>query len=224
MAKVNRIITAEDRENAQRLYAIWSAYKARTKATQADLAKMMGFSGQAVVSQFLNCAVAMNTDVIIRFARILGVDPEKIDPRLAGIKITTTQLHTRSVPIIATLSGQRLSALATIEIATSMEKELYAVAVDTDGFEPYAKKGSTLIVSQDEDPISGDEVFMRVKVAGATTHTVRVYVTTDLERNVAVTRTLSGETLETDLEHIELMDPIVAIERPQVARPQRCKA
>lgn len=223
MAKVNRIITAEDRENAKRLYAIWSAYKARTKATQADLAKQMGFSGQAVVSQFLNCAVAMNTDVIIRFARILGVDPEAIDPRLKGVKIATKQVHTRSVPVIATMSGQRLSALSTIEIATSMEKALYAVAVDTDGFEPYARKGSTLIVSQDEEPVSGDEVFMRVKVAGATTHTVQMYVTTDLERNVAVTRTLSGETLETDLDRIELMDPIVAIERPQVVRPMRCK-
>lgn len=221
MAKVNRTITPEDRANANRLYGIWNAYKARTKATQADLAKAMGFSSQAVVSQFLTCAIALSTDATLKFARALGVEPAQIDPRLEGIRLTIPSVKTRSVPIIATLSGQRPPALASIEIATSMEKELYAVAVDTDGFEPLAKKGSTLIVSQDEEPVSGDEVFMRLQVGGAMTHTVRVFVTTDLERNIAVTKTLSGELLETSLEHIDLMDPIVAVERPQVARPQR---
>ena len=103
-----------------------------------------------------------------------------------------------------------------------MDKKLYAVAVDVDGSEPFARKGSTLIVSQDEEPVSGDEVFMKYRVDGRDCHAVRVYVTTDLERGVAVTSSIGSRDFhETQLCDIELLDPIVSVERPQTVRPKR---
>lgn len=222
MATPRRNITPQDLENAARLKSIWLTYKESTKSTQTDLAAMMGFAGQGVVTQYLNGSIALNTDAILRFARVLGVSPEKINPDLAGISITPSELRLTRVPVVAALSGASPGRLASIEIATSMDKKLYAVSVDTDGSEPFARKGSTLVVSQDEDPVSGDEVFMKYRVGSTNLHAIRVYVTTDLEKRVAVTRALgSKDFLETSLDDIELLDPIVSVERPQVARPRR---
>lgn len=222
MATLRRTITPQDLENAARLKASWLAYKEATKSTQADLAKLMGFAGQGVVTQYLNGNIALNTDAILRFARVLGVAPEKINPELAGISITPSDLHLVRVPVLFALSGAEVGRLASIEIATGMNKKLYAVSVDTDGSEPFARKGSTLVCSQDEDPVSGDEVFMRYRVGAQELHAIRVYVTTNLETRVAVTRPLgSKEFIETNLDDIDLLDPIVSVERPQVTRPQR---
>ena len=217
-----RTISQQDLENATRLKTAWLAYKEATKSTQAELAKILGFAGQGVVTQYLNGSIALNTDAILRFARALGVSPATINPELAGLSITPTDLRLVRVHILANLSGAPPGRLASIEIATSMDKKLYAVAVDTEGSEPFARKGSTLVVSQDEEPVSGDEVFMKYRVGKNDLHAIRVYVTTDLERRVAITRALgSKEFIETNLDDIELLDPIVSVERPQVARPKR---
>lgn len=222
MATPRRNITPQDLENAARLKAKWIVYKEATKSTQADLAELLGFAGQGVVTQYLNGSIALNTDAILRFARVLGVTPAEINPDLAGISITPKDMHLTRVPILGTLSGAPPGRLASIEIATTMDKKLYAVAVDTDGSEPFARKGSTLVVSQDEEPVSGDEVFMKYRVGGAELHAIRVYVTTDLERGVAITRGLgSKEFIETNLADIDLLDPIISVERPQVVRPKR---
>lgn len=222
MATPRRTITPQDLDNAARLKSKWLAYKEATKTTQADLAEILGFAGQGVVTQYLNGLIALNTDAIIRFARVLGVRPEEINPDLAGITITPSDLHLVRVHILGTLSGASPGRLASIEIATTMDKKLYAVAVDTEGSEPFARKGSTLIVSQDEEPVSGDEVFMKYRVGNADLHAIRIYVTTDLERGVAITRGLgSKEFIETNLTDIELLDPIISVERPQVVRPKR---
>lgn len=222
MATPRRTITDRDLANAARLKNIWLAYKEATKSTQTDLAEILGFAGQGVVTQYLNGSIALNTDAILRFARVLGVSPAEINPDLAGISITPTDLRLTRIPILASLSGAPPGRLASIEIATSMDKKLYAVAVDTEGSEPFARKGSTLVVSQDEEPVSGDEVFMKYRVGKNDLHAIRVYVTTDLERRVAITRSLgSKEFIETSLDDIELLDPIVSVERPQIARPKR---
>lgn len=222
MATPRRTITDRDLANAARLKNIWLAYKEATKSTQTDLAEILGFAGQGVVTQYLNGSIALNTDAILRFARVLGVSPADINPELAGISIVPTDIRLTRIHILANLSGAPPGRHAGIEIATSMDKKLYAVAVDIDGSEPFARKGSTLVVSQDEEPVSGDEVFMKYRVGKNELHAIRVYVTTDLERRVAITRGLgSKEFIETSLDDIELLDPIVSVERPQVVRPKR---
>ncbi|WP_052321214.1 helix-turn-helix domain-containing protein [Pseudomonas fluorescens] len=222
MATPRRTITPHDLDNAARLKSKWLAYKEATKTTQADLAEYLGFAGQGVVTQYLNGLIALNTDAIIRFARVLGVKPEEINPDLAGISITPTDMRLVRIHILANLSGAPPGRHAGIEIATTMDMKLYAVAVDIDGSEPFARKGSTLIVSQDEEPVSGDEVFMKYRVGDTDLHAIRIYVTTDLERGVAITRGLdSKEFLETNLSDIELLDPIISVERPKVARQKR---
>lgn len=75
-----RTITTLDKEKAARLLALWMRKKPELKLTQSSAAQALGFANQGVVSQYLNCYIALNTDVVLRFAKLLGVSPGEIDP------------------------------------------------------------------------------------------------------------------------------------------------
>ena len=103
-----------------------------------------------------------------------------------------------------------------------MTRQLYRVSVADDSLGIYAPRGSTLIVSPEEEPISGDEVFIRYELDGRHIHLVLQYVMTDAAHNVMVVQDLIAQAkTELILDRIEVFDPIVAIERPEVNRPVR---
>lgn len=107
---------------------------------------------------------------------------------------------------------------------TQMTRQVYGVSVDTDGFSPFAKQGSTLIVSQEEDPVSGDEVFIRIILQSGPLHMIKTYITTDAERGVAIVANIDGsDRHELQLDRIEVLDPIISVERPAVNRPIRLR-
>lgn len=218
-----RIITDRDRDNANRLRAIWARKRKELGLTQAKLATLMGFSNQGVVSQYLNCYIALNMDVIVRFSKHLQVTPGEIDPELGTFTLLKDAPRMVRIPVLAKLSGTKPGTLETVEIATKMQKQLYAVSVDTDGFEPFAEQGATLIVSPGEEPVSGDKVFIRhVNSAGTALHMIKVYMLTDLARGVVIVHDLqSKDPHELSLDGLEALDPIVGVERPAVTRPTR---
>ena len=103
-----------------------------------------------------------------------------------------------------------------------MARQVYGVSVDTDGFAPFVKRGSTLVISQEEEPVSGDEVFIRLQTPTGPLHLVKVYMLTDLNRKVVVVHDLDSTLMEElPLEHVEVLDPILSVERPAVNRPIR---
>jgi hypothetical protein len=217
-----RILTPADRTNAERLLAIWTRRKDGLKLTQTSAAQALGFANQGVVSQYLNCHIALNTDVILKFAKLLGVSPGEIAPSLATLSIAGGAMRLVRIPILAKLSGQKPGSLETVEIMTRMDRKIYAVAVDTDGFEPFYDQGSTLIVSQNEDPITGDKVFIRHTRGDHSVHIIKVYVLTDHVAKTVVLRDLGGdENFTLPLAEIDACDPIVGVEAPVIKRPIR---
>lgn len=218
-----RNITPYDLENAKRLSAIWRVKKTELGLTQIKLANLMGYKSQSAIAQYLNGDVPLNTDAIIRFAQVLGVEPKAINPELSFLQILSRNTATRRIAILWAMSGRKTTPLDSIEITAPMDKQFYAVDVDTDGFEPYARKGSRLVVCGDEEPVSGDTVFMRYRLSDNTTlHTVSTFVTMDLERQVAVTKTLdTRQLMETPLDAIDMLDPIETVEQPKTVRPRR---
>ena len=123
---------------------------------------------------------------------------------------------------MAKLSGESCGAFKTVEIMTQMTRQVYGISVDVTGFEPFAKRGSTLVVSLEEDPVSGDEVFIRLSAERGHAHLIKTFVTVDNTRQVAIVKSLGGSTHEEiALDDIEIMDPIVCVERPAVNRPIR---
>jgi transcriptional regulator with XRE-family HTH domain len=221
---INRTITEQDRKNAARLKALWQAKKGPLNLTQVSAATALGYKAQSMVSQLLNGNVALNTDAILKWAQLLQVSPSDIDPSMTALGFSKSTLRQVKVAIIARMSGEPAGPFETVEITTQMARQVYGVTVDTEGFEPFAKKGSTLIISQEEEPVSGDEVFVRMTTPTGFIHLIKHYVMTDAARGVAVVRDLNDHQLEElPLDRVEVLDPIVSVERPIVTRPIRLR-
>lgn len=218
-----RNITPQDLDNAKRLRNLWNNRKGKLGLTQLKAAEKLGFQ-QPMVSQLLSGKVALNTDHILKWAQLLGASPDEIDPRLSSLGYSSDALRRVKVPIVASLSGAPVGSFQNVEISTRMTRQVYGVTVDDDTLGSYAKRGSTLIVSQEEEPISGDEVFIRFELDGHHLHLVAHYVTTDTQRGVVVIKDLHTQAQsELELDRIEILDPIVSVERPIVSRPIRLR-
>lgn len=79
---MNRKISESDKIAAQNLRNIWESKRESLGLTQEKAADIMGFATQGAVSQYLNGRTALNTDTILKFASLLRVDPEDINPEL----------------------------------------------------------------------------------------------------------------------------------------------
>ena len=78
-----RTITAADKDAARRLLAIWESKKQELKLTQVTVADEIGTS-QSAISQYLNGTIALNTDAVIVFAKLLQCEPKDICPVLGS--------------------------------------------------------------------------------------------------------------------------------------------
>ena len=220
----NRVITERDKAVASRFSKIWQAKKGELSLTQIKLAERMGWNSQSMVSQTLSGKVALSTDAILKLAQVLHVSPGELDPALQGLTISPNKLRHVKAPILARMSGEAPGVFEIVEIATTMTRQVYGVSVDTDGFEPFAKKGCTLILSQEEEPVSGDEVFIRLHTEKGPLHLLKTYVTSDHSRGVVVVRDLNGDQPhELPLDQVEVLDPVISVERPTLNRPVRLR-
>ncbi len=75
-----RQLTAQQKIAQQRLREIWHAKKKRLDLTQEKAAHLIGWSSQGAVASYLNGRIGLNTDAIMKFAKLLEVKPSDIDP------------------------------------------------------------------------------------------------------------------------------------------------
>ena len=98
-----RIITAADKDAARRLRAIWESKKQELKLTQIAVADEIGTS-QSAISQYLNGTIALNTDAVLVFAKLLQCEPRDIRPAL-GRKLKIN----RRIAVIRSSTGAILN-------------------------------------------------------------------------------------------------------------------
>ena len=79
-----RTPTAKDRKKAQTLKTLWEARKHDLDLTQNSASKELGLT-QPTFSQYLNAIIPLNTDIIFKFAKLLQVTPQTVDPTLINI-------------------------------------------------------------------------------------------------------------------------------------------
>lgn len=71
---------------AMRLKAIYQDRKRKDPSlTQDKIADLCEWSGQSVVSQYLNGRIPLNIGALIKFANVLGFSLDEVSPRLAGL-------------------------------------------------------------------------------------------------------------------------------------------
>ncbi len=79
------IVTDKDIQIAERLRRIWDAKRAQLSLSQEKAAEILGFKTQGAVSQFLNAKVPLNTENTLKFAALLEVPAEEINPALTDL-------------------------------------------------------------------------------------------------------------------------------------------
>ncbi|TLM79939.1 hypothetical protein ACONUD_00755 [Microbulbifer harenosus] len=71
--------TAGQKQAQQNLRAIWQAKKKQLDLTQVKAAHLMDWNSPRSSASHLDGRIPLNTDVMLKFAELLNVPPEKID-------------------------------------------------------------------------------------------------------------------------------------------------
>lgn len=95
-------LTQEQLEESRRLKEIFLKRKAEAKErgeklTQDDIADACGYTGQSVVSQYLNGRIALNLDALLKFSKALDFTPSEVSPRLGKFMAPPSQENVERV-------------------------------------------------------------------------------------------------------------------------------
>ena len=84
MAK-RRELTAAELDAAKALQQIWSAKKDGLHLTQGKVAQICGWSNESAFGAYLHARVPLNTEAVLRLAKILKVHPIEIMPEIVDL-------------------------------------------------------------------------------------------------------------------------------------------
>lgn len=155
---MNRNITDKDLDTAKRLKAIWEAKKKVLNLTQKSACSELGF-GQTMFSMYINGTQALNLPTIMKFAKLLQMEPKQIDPDLTDYKIVPG-VRAIKVPILFSV-GSPIPSMRHGEIILKQEESttsIFGVQISTTLLEPYIEKDSILFC----DPLAKIEANMKV--------------------------------------------------------------
>ena len=193
-----RTITAADKDAARRLLAIWESKKQELKLTQVTVADEIGTS-QSAISQYLNGTIALNTDAVIVFAKLLQCEPKDIRPVL-GSKLKIN----RRIPVIRSSTGAVLNKHIDAKYIGDTPQ---AVLVDEMSYSPRIKQGEYVIIDPTGDIISGTEILMETIDSGFVIRTFD----NEIPEGYAVRNILTERPLVVLRENVISMNPIVAV-------------
>ena len=193
-----RTITAADKDAARRLLAIWESKKQELKLTQVTVADEIGTS-QSAISQYLNGTIALNTDAVIVFAKLLQCEPKDICPVL-GSKLKIN----RRIPVIRSSTGAVLNKHIEAKYIGDTPQ---AVLVDEMSYYPRIKQGEYIIIDPAGDIISGTEILMETIDSGFVIRTFD----NEIPEGYAVRNILTERPLVVLRENVISMNPIVAV-------------
>lgn len=160
----NRRITERDREVAQRIKAVWDANKKKLGLSQHQAAARLEMS-QPALSQYLTGKVAANTDFIIRFASLVGVEPRQLDPKiLVSESYPRMTLVTRSVMSKGgMMSNATKGEIVDVTVDANIPADdLTIIVVDCDHYQPRYFIGERLVLQHiDANELrEGEEVLV----------------------------------------------------------------
>ena len=165
---MTRRITSTDKENARRLKNLYLAKRKDLELTQHKIADRVGMK-QGAVAQYFNGHIALNYEAVIKFAKVLDVEPWKIDPSLhvvSGAKPETdpevTVLVKRCLPI------DDKPTITTVQIRyDGMTKQLHGYEINSDDYAPFLRQGDVAIVDNSLQPEVGDDVVLELSSGNA---------------------------------------------------------
>lgn len=163
-----RIPTVKDRAKARTLKNLWESRKNDLELTQNSAAKQLGLS-QPSFSQYLNAVIPLNTDIVLKFAQMLQVDPKQIDPNIIDISTLAKNAvnKTKVVPFIGSISGKSIVGAepALAEGLSDLHQSYAAILADTHELNGVGlHKGSAIIIDLHPDsPTAGSNLILKVR-------------------------------------------------------------
>jgi len=193
-----RIITDANKDTARRLLAIWESKKQELKLTQASIAEEIGTS-QSAISQYLNGTIALNTDAVIVFAKLLQCEPKDIRPVL-GSKLKIN----RRIPVVRSSTGAVLNKHIKAKYIGDTPQ---AVLINEQSYHPRIKQGEYVVVDPTADITPGDEVLIETIDSGFIIRTFD----NEIPEGYAVRNILTERPLVVLRKNVISMNPIVAV-------------
>jgi len=161
----NRIVTQQDKVAAKRLKKIYLRKKGELGLTQTKLGKSMKLS-QSSVANYMRGEFSMNLDTVLRFSKVLEVDPHEIDPKLNKRFSVVPLAGATEIAVIGTLSGAySTTRTAKVRGLNYMNHQL-AILIDNHALTPILPQGSTLIVDPKAAITSGSRIAVQYKEDG----------------------------------------------------------
>jgi len=202
-----RIITDADKDAAKRLRAIWESKKQELKLTQVTVAEEIGTS-QSAISQYLNGTIALNTDAVIVFAKLLQCEPKDIRPVL-GRKLSIKHINNRRIPVVRSSTGAVINKHIEAKYIGETSDQVYAVLIDEQSYHPRIKQGEYVVVDPAADITTGDEVLIETVDSE---YIIKTY-TREIAQGYAVENILTEYSSVIAHEDIVAIHPIIAVQR-----------
>ena len=164
MTAPNRRITERDREVAQRIKAVWDANKKTQGLSQYQAAARLEMS-QPALSQYLSGKVAANTDFIIRFASLMGVEPRQLDPKILvresypRMTFVTRSVMSKGGMMSNATKGESVDVVVDDSLPA---EDLTVIVIDCDHYQPRYYIGERLLLRhvKPEELEEGEEVLV----------------------------------------------------------------
>jgi len=118
MAK-RRELTASEVDAAKCLLQIWNNKKSVLNLTQGKVAQLLGWSNESAFGAYLHGRVPLNTEAVLRLAKILQVHPAEIMPEVLELLPTMT---TEIQPIQEAFTAEEKTFVQMLRRVTSEQK------------------------------------------------------------------------------------------------------
>lgn len=157
----------------------------------------------------------MNTDTVLRFAKLLEVDPTRIDPSLAEVlgEVDVTVIKVLA-PVIGSLTGETPNA-TTIDVVLEKEGNVYAVLINQEL--AALPLGGHLVADPENFPVADDLCVVRMESGELK---VATYVGAD-QTTFILRDPTTEKPFMLHLKDVIQVDPVVAIHQPERNRPRR---
>lgn len=121
-----RELTQQELDAATRLQKIWNVKKKELGLTQEKVAQLCEWSNQSAFGAYLLARVPLNTDAVLRLAKVFKIHPIEIMPELADLLPTTSNENATEEPEAFTAEEKKF-----IEMLRRVTSEQKKDAIET---------------------------------------------------------------------------------------------
>lgn len=156
-----RVITNNDIKTSQRLSKLWEKKRKVLELTQNDVADSLGIT-QSAISHQLHARMALTTDLVLAWAKVLQADPADIDPNV-GKKIAIIKNEPRTAIRIYILgtTAQGKPTQTSVETFSAPHLGCYGIEV-TEPIGDEFSVGDVLIIDPAKSPRKGSRVLIKL--------------------------------------------------------------